>query len=221
MTQKKKTPTTKSCFKKSKKNGSVEYIIERKVAGKLVYLADIFQETPAGFFYKDETGMGATTLELNAKRNSIIVEPIKITASSKAYKHNALYVGSPTKYHTQKAPNKLKIKKYTSDSSIQHKKIVVVADSLPKVIDAIGPDVFKDYFLLVDEIDSFQLDSTYRKSMELVLDIYKMFKSGNKALLSATKIDFTDPILCKEPVTSVKFTKPKSRDISIIAIFMA
>ena len=216
MTQKKKTPTTKSCFKKSKKNGSVEYIIERKVAGKLVYLADIFQETPAGFFYKDETGMGATTLELNAKRNSIIVEPIKITASSKAYKHNALYVGSPTKYHTQKAPNKLKIKKYTSDSSIQHKKIVVVADSLPKVIDAIGPDVFKDYFLLVDEIDSFQLDSTYRKSMELVLDIYKMFKSGNKALLSATKIDFTDPILCKEPVTSVKFTKPKSRDISVV-----
>ncbi len=216
MTPKKKPLSRKPSFKKSKKNGSVEYIIERKVAGKLVYLADIFQETPAGFFYKDETGMGATTLELNAKRNSIIVEPIKITASSKAYKHNALYVGSPTKYHTQKAPSKLKIKKYTSDSSIQHKKIVVVADSLPKVVDAIGSDVFKDYFLLVDEIDSFQLDSTYRKSMELVLDIYKNFPQSSRAMLSATKIDFTDPILCKEPVTSVRYDNPKSRTIDVM-----
>lgn len=216
MTSKKKTPTTKSSFKKSKKNGSVEYVIERKVAGKLVYLADIFQETPAGFFYKDETGMGATTLEFNAKRNSIIVEPIKITASSKAYKHNALYVGSPTKYHTQKAPSKLTIKKYASDPSIKYKKIVVVADSLPKVIDAIGPDVFKDYFLLVDEIDSFQLDSTYRKSMELVLDIYKTFPQSSRAMLSATKIDFTDPVLHKEPVINVRYDKPKSRTIYVM-----
>ena len=45
-----------------------------------VYLADVFLETLAGFIYKDETGMGATSLELTTGRNSIIVEPIKITA---------------------------------------------------------------------------------------------------------------------------------------------
>ena len=55
-----------------------------------VYLSDVFIETPSRFILKDETGMGATYLELEANRNSIIVEPIKITASSKAYKHDAL-----------------------------------------------------------------------------------------------------------------------------------
>jgi len=206
----------KGLFTINKTAKQTEFIIKRKTGAKPVYLTDIFTKTPAGFFYKDETGMGATTLELTAKRNSIIVEPIKITASSKAHKHNALYVGSPTKYHTQKIPSKLAIKKYDSDPFIKYKKIVVVADSLPKVIDAIGPHIIKDYFLLVDEIDSFQLDSTYRKSMELVLDIYKTFPQSSRAMLSATKIDFTDPVLHKEPVINVRYDKPKSRTIDVM-----
>lgn len=181
-----------------------------------VYLADVFKETPPGFIYKDETGMGATTLELQAKRNSIIVEPIRITASSKAYKHDALYVGSGTKYHQEKSIGNQQIKSYVTDATIEYKKILVVADSLYKVIDAIGENVYQDYFLLIDEIDSFQLDSTYRKSMEETLDYYKKFNIRNRAMLSATRIDFTDPILSTEPITFIKYDYPKTRKVNVI-----
>jgi hypothetical protein len=91
-----------------------------------------------------------------------------------------------------------------------------VADSLPKVIAAIGPSVFKDYFILVDEIDSFQLDSTYRKSMDLVLDLYKKFPALKRAMLSATKIDFTDPVLGKEPVVSVRYNSTNQRIVELL-----
>lgn len=178
-------------------------------------LSQVLEFLPAGFVYKEETGIGATTLELVAPRNSIIVEPIKITASSKAHEHNALYVGSPTKYHTQKSPKKDDILNYINDKTIPYKKIVVVADSLPRVIDAIGVDVFKDYFLLIDEIDSFQLDSSYRKSMETCIEIYSKFEPYNRAMLSATKINFSDPVLKKEPVTIIKYDVKKPRNISV------
>lgn len=63
------------------------------------HLSDVFNYIPHGIVHKEETGMGATYLELETKRNSIIVEPIKITASSKAQQHNALYVGTKTEFH--------------------------------------------------------------------------------------------------------------------------
>lgn len=178
-------------------------------------LSQVLDFLPAGFVYKEETGIGATTLELKSERNSIIVEPIKITASSKANEHGALYVGSPTKYHSKKSPKKADIIKYVKDKTIPYKKIVVVADSLPRVIDAIGADVFKDYFLLIDEIDSFQLDSSYRKSMEACIEIYSKFKPENRAMLSATKIDFTDPVLKQEPITEIKYDIKQPRKISV------
>jgi hypothetical protein len=184
-------------------------------------LSEVLNLLPPGLVQKDETGMGATTLELLAPRNSIIVEPIKITASSKAYKntHNfgipTLYVGSETKFHPKK-PTRKEVLAYLNDPSIKYKKIMVVADSLIKVIAAIGPDVYKDYFLLLDEIDSFQMDSTYRKSMEECLDYYKLFEESNRCMLSATTIEFSDPTLQKEARTLLSYDIPTTRNILVI-----
>lgn len=177
-------------------------------------LGDVLTALPHGLVYKEETGMGATTLEFQTPRNSIIVEPIKITASSKAFKHGALYIGSPTKYHPVKASVK-EITSYLNNKSIKFKKIVVVADSLYKVIDKLKETAFEDYFLLLDEIDSFQLDSTYRKSMEECIDFYKLFKQENRALLSATLINFSDPVLMGEPKTTLKYDVPVVREINL------
>ena len=182
-------------------------------------LSDVFNCLPHGFVFKETTGMGGTTLELDAKRHSIIVEPIRITASSKAHKHNALYVGSSTRYHPNKAISVEDIKKYIDDETVLYKKIVVVADSLPKVIEAIVETVFKDFFIVIDEIDSFQLDSSYRKNMEICMDYYKSFLPTNRAMLSATRIDFTDPQLAKEPITYIKYDKAIPRDILVITTF--
>jgi hypothetical protein len=205
----------------NKKDSVLEAIIKRYSSSgksktpKFNHLSHVLHELPSGFVYKEETGMGATTLEIKSERDSIIVEPIKITASSKAFKHNCLYVGSETKYHNKKSPSKDVIKAYSNDKSVKNKKIIVVADSLPKVIEAIGPSVFKDYFLLIDEIDSFQLDSSYRKSMEGCIELYKKFLPDKRAMLSATKIDFSDPVLKNEPITEMKYEDKKPRTIKV------
>lgn len=180
-------------------------------------LSEALQFLPEGFIYKDETGMGATTLEIKSQRHSIIVEPIRITASSKAHNEpGAFYVGSQTQYHTNKSVSVKDIQEYLADPTSTYKKIIVVADSLFKVITAIGDKRLKDFFLLIDEIDSFQMDSTYRKSMELCLDIYKTFPETNRAILSATRIDFSDDTLKKEPVTFIKYQNPGKRQIEVI-----
>lgn len=177
-------------------------------------LSDHFDKLPSGLFYKDETGMGATYLELTSKRNSIIVEPIKVTASSKAYHHKALYVGSETSLHPQKIEVK-EIGEYLKREDIPFKKIVVVADSLHKVISAIGKDGIANYFLLIDEIDSVQLDSSFRAKMESVIDTYKRFPKENRAMVSATSIAFTDPELSQEKQIKVKYDEPTSRNIKL------
>jgi hypothetical protein len=54
-------------------------------------LGDVLNAMPHGLILKEETGMGATTLELNSLSNSIIVEPIKATASSYIFYVNQIY----------------------------------------------------------------------------------------------------------------------------------
>jgi hypothetical protein len=204
-----------------------EYIIKKysttSSKPKLTKLSYAFKFLPHGLVHKEETGMGATTLELKSRRNSIIVEPIKITASSKAFHHSkppdktVLYIGSETRYHNKKT-TKYNIKYYINNSKIKYKKIVVVADSLYRLIEIIGEDAYSKYFLLIDEADSFQMDSTFRRSMEECLDFYKKFEPSNRCLLSSTLLDFSDPDLSNEPKTVLKYDEISPRDINIVVL---
>jgi len=183
--------------------------------GKLTKLSDVFNRIPYGYIIKSETGMGATTLELRAKRNSIIVEPLRVTASSKAASHKgSLYVGSKTKLHG--SVSNQEIKAYHNSKAIPYKKILVVADSLPKLVNIIGSVLFDEYFILIDEVDSFQLDSGFRASMEKCIDIYKRFPKTNRALISATKIDFSDPELIQETKHDIFYEGGTPRAINVI-----
>lgn len=171
---------------------------------------------PHGIIHKTETGIGGTTVETKARRNSIIIEPLKAIASTKAAANkNYLYVGSPTKLHDTPI-DKGKILNY-HNSNIEFKKIFVVADSLPKVIDAIGYDVFSTYFFLIDEIDSFQEDSVFRSSLEICMDYYKKFPENRRALISATINQFSDPELQNEPLTTYEYQTPRTRSINVIS----
>lgn len=187
-------------------------IYRENPSGRETKLSDVFERIPHGHVIKSETGMGATYLELSTMRNSIIVEPIKFTASSKAKKHNALYVGSPTKLH--RVVSDKMIQSYCNDKTIEHKKILVVADSLPRLMRLLG-DIFKDYFLMIDEIDSFQMDSSFRGRMEDCLDIYKLFPKEQRALVSATQIAFSDPELKDEQQTSIMYDGVTERTMKL------
>ena len=58
--------------------GGYDYVLKNGAK-----LADVFHFLPAGIIDKKETGIGATTLEMKSLRNSIIIEPLKITVIEK------------------------------------------------------------------------------------------------------------------------------------------
>jgi hypothetical protein len=200
--------------------GVVNYILENGS-----WLGDSFNYLPPGIIDKRETGIGATTLELECNRNSIIVLPTRYTAKSKA-SHNGLhYFGSDEGSSKINFGRKVALDNYLK-TTIGFKKIIVVADSLQTLIEHLGPPMFKDYFILIDEIDSVQLDSSYRKNMEICIEFYKMFPIDKRAVVSATLIDFSDPDLQNIPINRfnyVKYNKGKiqltsSEDPIIVAV---
>lgn len=188
---------------------------EQKITVKKgFFLNSVLNKIPYGIINKSETGIGATTLELEAKRNSIIVQPLKVTASSKAHKHKAFYVGSPTLLFKKKIQNK-DILNYLTDNSIKFKKIVVVADSLSRVIELIPKGKLNDYFLMIDESDSFQLDSKFRNVMETCYEIYKQHPYNRRCLITATPLKFSDPELKNEKETIISYDKIEKKEITI------
>lgn len=184
------------------------------------HLQDVFVTTPHGLIKKNRTGIGATTLELNSPRNSIIVVPTRALAYGKAIsskiegesdKYRVLYVGGNITGFV--VPE---ISDYLMDSSIRYKKFIVVADSLPRLLHIIGEEHYKDYFLMIDEIDSYQYDCSYRPNMENVMDYYFQFPVSHRCLVSATIGEFSNKNIIEEPVINVQFDNSQSRNINLI-----
>ena len=181
------------------------------------YLSDILICLPYGLIDKQVTGIGATHLELHCKRNSIIVTPTRTLAWNKSRDDRGkfLYVGTEK---DNRVTRKDKIKTYLERPDIKYKKILVVADSLYKVINAIqehGENVFCNYFLLVDEIDTLQSENNFRPVLSSVIDYYFKFNPYCRALLSATVKEFTHPNLQNESVTTFESIDKPKRDIHI------
>ena len=196
-----KSETTGEIKKHTLKNGSK--------------LSEEIGSLPHGIIDKRETGIGATFAELTSKRNSIIVEPLKVTAVAKSKEHNAFYYGSDT--DTMKRPTIKEIKNFLNNKSIKYKKIIVVSDSLPKLMQHIPKEERENYFLMIDEVDSVQMDSGFRPSMEKVMKIYKEHPQNMRCLITATILEFHDPALQHEPYHQYEYETPTVRDINIIA----
>jgi hypothetical protein len=179
-----------------KKNSSGGYDFVLKGSHKL---SEIFNYIPSGIINKRETGIGATTLELESKRDSIIIEPLKSTVIQKANGNSKIF---PYLIDNPEVTNQLL--NYLADDSVKFKKIMLVIDNLERLINDIG-DAVLNYFLLFDEIDFMQGSSSYRQKMEFGLDIGK--SHGNFALVSATVIDFSDPDLDKLKRYSFSYQK--------------
>ena len=171
-------------------------------ANKRHLLSNYLTKMPHGLVDKKITGIGATTLEINSKRNSIIVFPTKALAYGKHSKHpNTLYVGSEIKGEKEKVTNQ-QIEEYLAKDG--YKKLLVVADSLGRLLGIIGKENYKDYFLMVDEIDVLQTDNNFRPQLENVIDYYLMFPLKNRCMVTATMKEFSNPHLkteCRFPIT--------------------
>ena len=180
-------------------------------ANKRHLLSNYLTKMPHGLVDKKITGIGATTLEINSKRNSIIVFPTKALAYGKHSKHpNTLYVGSEIK--GEKVTNQ-QIEEYLAKDG--YKKFLVVADSLGRVLGIIGKN-HKDYFLMIDEVDVLQTDNNFRPQLENVIDYYFMFPSKNRCMVTATMKEFSNPLLKKECKFSITWTYNARRDVKLL-----
>lgn len=169
-------------------------LIINKVNGRIQYLTEILPEIPTNtILYKKLTGLGATYGELKSKRNSIIVEPNRPVISGKCsdpkHKKDNLF----GVYENVYAEN---IVEYLEKSIKQNKyiKILTTPESFRKVQDAFETmemDIRYECFLLFDECHKIVKDVDYRTNITLPMDFF--FECRNKALVSATPIQFTDP----------------------------
>lgn len=163
--------------------------------GKTQYLSEILPEIPTNtILYKKLTGLGATYGEIKAKRHSIIIEPNKpvIVGKSKDPKHKddnilGVYEGIYTEE---------KIVPYIEKSIKRGKyiKILTTPESFHKVqaaFEELNLDIRYECFLLFDECHKIIKDVDYRADIALPMDFF--FECQNKALVSATPLEFTDP----------------------------
>ena len=191
--------------------GRAPEVIREEVSDSFWNLADFIDKMPHGIVDKKIPGIGATTLEINSKRNSIIVFPTKALAYGKHSKHpNTLYVGSEIK--GEKVTNQ-QIEEYLAKDG--YKKLLVVADSLGRLLGIIGKN-YKDYFLMIDEIDVLQTDNNFRPQLENVIDYYLMFPLKNRCMVTATMKDFNNLILKKECKFSITWTYNSRRDVRLL-----
>ena len=189
-------------------------------------MSDVFDCLPYGIIDKTITGLGATTLEIrNEVRNSIIVVPTKALAYNKCMQTNedkgewfCMYVGSSFGEVKKDVDSKV-ITQYLIGREGKIKKFIVVADSLPLLIEDLierNIEVYKDYFLMIDEIDTMQDDSAYRPKLEAVIDYYFQFRHTNRAAVSATVRRFSNPYLNSEARLRIEWEKQPVRNVSLV-----
>lgn len=189
-------------------------------------IGEVMDRVPFGIINKTITGLGATTLEImNQERDSIIVVPTKSLAYSKCKSANlskgdgyALYFGSPIKEIKSNVTPR-QVQAYLNSNNHWKKKFLVVADSLPrliKILESNGIDVYHNYFLMVDEIDTMQADSAYRPKLEDVMDYYFKFDWKHRSAVSATLNDFSNPLLENESRVTTRWKDNPKRNIDLI-----
>lgn len=152
------------------------------------HLADVMDQIPSNVILnKQITGCGATTLEINAARNSIIIEPNVPVIVGKAQKHgNVFPVYEKVSYE--------EVEEYLR-KPVQNRKIVTTPEGYDKKVRPALQMVIGDYrtkfFMLFDECEKIIQDVDYRGDIYLPVDDF--FKFKHKAMVSATPIMPSDP----------------------------
>lgn len=135
-------------------------------------------------------GCGATTLELDFERNSIIIEPNKPVITGKCKLMNTDEQGRVLRKNKKvigvyEGVNVPDIKNYI-DNCNGYKKILTTPEGFSKVLEAIGNTIYDDYFLLFDECEKAIQDVKYREGIIQPMESFFQFKS--KAFVSATML---------------------------------
>lgn len=171
-----------------------------------IYLSEIMTELPTKVLLnKGVTGCGGTYVELNSKRNSLILVPTVELAKNKKEKDFLIVHG--------KVGNDDILKYLNSD--IKYKKIIGTYDCLIRLID-LHPQIIS-YFLLVDEYHILFNSYSFRnKTIQYLLKNYSKF--NDYVFMTATPLD--DDIILDEikhlPRMNITWTKSQNIKLDLI-----
>ena len=150
------------------------------------YLSDVMNKIPSNcILSKRIPGCGATTLELDTNRSSIIVVPNVPVIVSKCNKY-------PNLLGVYEGVNQSQIVEYLTNNPTR--KIMTTPESFSKVKSACekcNVNIYTNFFLLMDECHQLIKDVDYR--IDIVMPMNDFFRFNRKALVSATPIGFSDP----------------------------
>ena len=150
------------------------------------FLSDVMDMIPSDcILSKRIPGCGATTLELDTDRSSIIVVPNVPVIVSKCNKYDNLL-------GVYEGVSLSQIIEYIANNHTR--KIMTTPESFNKVKSACercNVNIYTDFFLLMDECHQLIKDVDYRIDIVMPMNDFFLFK--NKALVSATPIGFSDP----------------------------
>lgn len=136
--------------------------------------------------FKMLTGVGATSGEIEFARNTIIIVPNVPVIKGKCKKNKDIF-GVHENVYVHMIKNYIK-------SNVPYKKILTTPESFTKVKKAfaeLGIDMYQEYFMLFDECEKIIQEVGFRDAITLPLDDF--FKFGQKAFVSATPIQPSDP----------------------------
>lgn len=150
------------------------------------YLSDVMKEIPTNcILSKRIPGCGATTLELETDRSSIIVVPNVPVIISKCRKY-------PNLLGVYEKVNIGQIIEYLHTNRLH--KIMTTPESMCKVkvaCERCDINLYTSFFLLMDECHQLIKDADYRP--DIVVHMADFFLFSRRALVSATPIGFSDP----------------------------
>lgn len=163
---------------------------------------------------KTLTGIGATYCEIHAKRNSIIIEPNVPVIQCKLYNDDMPLEGVYSK--VQPMP----LRTYLKREDIPYKKILTTPESFYKIrreAENLGINIYgDDWFCLFDECEKITQDHDYRNTISQ--PIYDFFKFKNKAMVSATPLAPSHPLLKEQGFIRLKVTPTfdHKKDLTLI-----
>ena len=180
-----------------------EYVI---VPDSVRYLSDFIDVLPSHkLINKGITGCGGTTLELKAKRNSLLLFPTIELVRSKTNPEYLPVDGEVDIYA---------IRQYVAKrlSNNQFIKIIGTYDSLPKIIQAVPGCT--EYFLLIDEYHLLFNDYSFRS--KAILNILINFrKFDDWAFLTATPLNETFTLKELEDIDQITYQWPQATKVDI------
>lgn len=147
---------------------------------------------------KTITGLGITHMEVHSPRPSIIIEPNVPVIIGKAE-------GKANRLAVYELCTKPMIREFLQRKDLKHKKLITTPEGFKKikeVAEALGIDIFKEYFCLFDECEKIIQDVDYRS--RIAQPINDFFEFEGKAMVSATPLEMRHPKLKEQNFRKLK-----------------